>query len=136
MFSGDRPAVCEVEKGPICQTVRARYAMGEICSVVQEITLFKGVRRVECRTILVDVQREDYLFCATFPTYLKGLVPVFDERFGAVARNDSKKLPRFPHAPDAHVQRLRGIRREQMDGIRQLRHAAGRRNAYRSVWLA
>ena len=90
MFSGDSPASVEVEQGPVSATLRARYAMGELCEVVQEITLFQGVKRIECRTILLDVQREDYLFCVTFPTNLKGLTPVFDERFGVVARNDSK----------------------------------------------
>ncbi|HEO70218.1 MAG TPA: hypothetical protein ENN80_03080 [Candidatus Hydrogenedentes bacterium] len=64
--------------------------MGELCEVVQEITLRKGIKRVDFRTILVDVQSEDYLYCVTFPTNLEGVVPVFDERFGVVSRNESK----------------------------------------------
>ncbi|NIA13402.1 MAG: hypothetical protein GWP08_04925 [Nitrospiraceae bacterium] len=95
MFSGDQPAAIEVGKGPVSTTLRARYSMGEICDVVQEITLYKGVQRIEFRTILLDVQREDYLYCVTFPTNLKGLAPVFDERFGAVARNGSKNYLDF-----------------------------------------
>ena len=90
MFSSDRPAEVEVSKGPVSATLRVRCTMGELCGVVQEITLFKGVRRIEFRTLLLDVQGEDYLYCVTFPTNLKGAVPVFDERFGVVARNDSK----------------------------------------------
>ncbi len=95
MFSGDSPASVESESGPISSTLRARYAMGEHCDVVQEITLYKGIKRIEFRTILVDVQREDYLYCVTFPTNLNGLTPVFDERFGVVARNDSKNYLDF-----------------------------------------
>jgi len=95
LFSGDQPASVEVEKGPVSATLRARYSMGELCDVVQEITLYKGVPRVECRTLLLDVQREDYLYAVTFPTNLQGCVPVFDERFGAVARNDSRNYLDF-----------------------------------------
>lgn len=90
MFSGDSPASIEIEQGAASQTLRARYRMGELCDVIQEVTLFTGVARIEFRTILVDVQREHYLYCVTFPTALKGLSPIFDERFGVVARNDSK----------------------------------------------
>ena len=90
MFSSEHPASTEIERGPVSSTLRVRYAMGELCEAVQEITLFKGVKRIEFRTILLDVQRENYLFCVTFPTNLKGATPVFDERFGVVARNDSK----------------------------------------------
>jgi len=32
--------------------------MGELADVVQEITLYAGVKRIEFRTILLDVQRE------------------------------------------------------------------------------
>ncbi len=90
LFSGDQAASVEIGKGAVSTTLRVRYSMVELCEVVQEITLYKGVKRIECRVILLDAQREDYLYCVTFPTNLKGLVPVFDERFGVVARNDSK----------------------------------------------
>jgi hypothetical protein len=95
LFSGESPAEIEIERGRVRSVLRARYAMGELCEVVQEIALYRGVKRIEFRTILVDVQREDYLFCVTFPTSLKGLTPVFDERFGVVARNDSKNYLDF-----------------------------------------
>jgi hypothetical protein len=95
MFSGDSPAHVEVVKGAVTATLRIRFAMGELCNVVQEITLAKGVRRVAFRTLLLDVQREDNLYCVTFPTNLKGAVPVFDERFGVVARNDSRNYLDF-----------------------------------------
>ena len=90
MFSKDRPAQVQIVRGPVSKTIRIRYAMGELCGVTQEITLYKGVKRVEFQTILEDYQGEDNLFCVTFPTNLKGAVPVFDERFGVVARNDSR----------------------------------------------
>ncbi|MDQ1256765.1 MAG: Alpha-mann mid protein, partial [Candidatus Hydrogenedentes bacterium] len=95
MFSGDAPAEVEVVKGPVSATIRARYAMGEFCGVLQEVTLTKGVPRIDCRTTLLDVQGEDNLYCVTFPANLQGAVPVFDERFGVVARNDSKNYLDF-----------------------------------------
>ncbi|HIJ73512.1 MAG TPA: hypothetical protein HPP83_05355 [Candidatus Hydrogenedentes bacterium] len=90
LFSSEFRAVVECERGPVSATLRARYGMGEICGVIQEITLFKGVRRIEFRTILADWRRANYLACVTFPTNLRGAVPVYDERFGAVVRNESK----------------------------------------------
>ncbi len=90
MFSSEYAAEVTVEKGAVSATIRVKYALDEVAGAIQEITLFKGVKRVEFRTILLDWQPEDYLFCVTFPTNLKGAVPVFDERFGVVARNESK----------------------------------------------
>jgi hypothetical protein len=89
-FSHDYPAQVEVEQGPVTSTLRARYQLGDICGVIQEITLAKGVKRIDFQTTLVNYEREDDLFCVTFPTTLQGASPVFDERFGAVVRNDSK----------------------------------------------
>ena len=90
MFSGEKPARVALEKGAVSTTLRVQYTMGELCETIQEITLFKGIKRIEFKTILRDMQEENYLYCVTFPTNLKGLTPVFDERFGAVARNESK----------------------------------------------
>lgn len=90
MYSHQQPATVEVESGPISSTLRIRYDFVELCEVVQEITLYKGVKRIEFNTVLNDVQGEDKLFCVTFPTNLRGTLPVFDERFGAVVRNDSR----------------------------------------------
>lgn len=90
VFSSEYPAKVEIEKGPVTTTLRSRCWIGEICGAIQEITLTAGIKRIDFRTILLDWQGEDYLFCVTFPTSLKGCVPVFDERFGAVVRNDSQ----------------------------------------------
>jgi len=90
LFSGEQRAAVEVVKGPVSATIRIRYTMAELCGVVQEITLTKGIQRIDCRVVLLDYQGEDHLFCVTFPVNLKGAVPVFDERFGVVTRNDSK----------------------------------------------
>jgi alpha-mannosidase len=95
MFSGDIPAVVEVEKGAISATLRVRYDMGEMGAAVQEITLTKGVKRIDFRTILDDYQGEDQLFCVTFPVDVAGATPVFDERFGTVVRNDSRNYMDF-----------------------------------------
>jgi len=94
-FSCESPAEVDVEESPVRATLRVRYSLGVLGDVVQEITLYEGVKRIEFRTYLLDWRREHYLYCVTFPTNLKGCVPVFDERFGVVARNDSKNYLDF-----------------------------------------
>jgi hypothetical protein len=95
-FSRDYAADVELEKGPLSATLRARYALGDIGNFIQEITLTKGVRRIDFKTILVNYNlREVDLFCVTFPTTLQGASPVFEERFGTVVRNDSKNYLDF-----------------------------------------
>lgn len=95
MFSADKPAFVIKEEGPISATLRSKYAMGELCNVIQEITLYKGIKRIDFMTVIEDYQGEDNLFCITFPTTLKGAAPIFDERFGVVTRNDSKNYLDF-----------------------------------------
>ncbi|MGI6459406.1 MAG: glycoside hydrolase family 38 C-terminal domain-containing protein [Candidatus Hydrogenedentales bacterium] len=90
LFSGEVPASVNAIRGPVSETLRVTYRMGELCGVTQDITLTKGVARIDFQTILEDYQGEDHLFCVTFPVDLAGATPVFDERFGAVSRGGSR----------------------------------------------
>ena len=95
LFSNEAPAEVEALRGPVTETLRIRYRLGELCGVTQEITLTKGVSRIDFTTVLEDYQGEDHLFCVTFPVDVRGGVPVFDERFGVVTRNGSKNYLDF-----------------------------------------
>ena len=77
------PARVRVESGP----VRSRLIIeGDMrnCKRVQEITLYKGVRRIDFITRIVDYAGEGEMFMVGFPANLAKSVPVFEERFGAV----------------------------------------------------
>ena len=90
LFSGEIAAAVTALRGPVSETLRVSYRLGELCGVTQEITLTKGVARVDFKTILEDYQGEDHLFCVTFPVNIPGGTPVFDERFGVVSRGGSR----------------------------------------------
>jgi len=95
LFSSEVPAGVVALRGPVTETLRVTYRLGDLCGVTQEITLTKGVARIDFKTILEDYQGEDHLFCVTFPVDVKGGAPVFDERFGVVTRNGSKNYLDF-----------------------------------------
>lgn len=95
LFSSEVPAEVEALRGPVSQTLRVTYRLGELCGVTQEISLTKGVARIDFKTVLEDYQGEDHLFCVTFPVDVKGGAPVYDERFGVVTRAGSKKYLDF-----------------------------------------
>lgn len=55
----------------------------------QVIELHEGVRRVDCRTELLNYQGRDELFTVNFPLNLKNGALVTEDRFGTVTRNRS-----------------------------------------------
>lgn len=71
------------------QCLTIKYQLGTICPVTQTITLNKNSGRIDFETRCDDYQEEDDLFCVTFPTTLKGVRPVFDDRFAPQVRNES-----------------------------------------------
>jgi hypothetical protein len=112
-FSRNYPAEVEVVAGPVSQRLIAR-STSKNCGPstdsgsphgdragppraeprggrVQEIILYRGVRRIDFVTRLEDYRGgHDDLFVVTFPSALRGLEPVFEERFGACTRRKSK----------------------------------------------
>jgi len=88
-FSRNFPARVRVESGP----VRSRLIInGDMrnCKRVQQITLYRNVRRVDFITRIVDYTGEGEMFMVGFPTNLAKSVPVFEERFGAVTGKRSR----------------------------------------------
>lgn len=89
-FSSEYKAKVSVEKGPVMEKIIVEGHIGTICETRQEITLFKGVKRIDFKTFIIDYEDEDDLFVVTFPSNLKGVVPTFDERYAAVVKTKSK----------------------------------------------
>jgi alpha-mannosidase len=88
-FSGEEPARVWVERGPARERIIIEGSAPGCSGRRQEIALYPGVRRVDFMTELRGYRGEHQLFAVTFPIGLSGCMPVFEERFGAVARRRS-----------------------------------------------
>jgi len=88
-YSRDYDAEVSVEKGPVYSRLKVTGEMKD-CKRVQEIILYKGIRRIDFITYIIDYDGKHDLFVVTFPNNLKNSIPVFEERFGAVTRKKSK----------------------------------------------
>lgn len=83
------------EKCADYQKLTITYGLGNVSPVTQEITLNAGSGRIDFSTRCDDYREEDDLFCVTFPTTLRGVRPVFDDRFAPQVRNESLKSMDF-----------------------------------------
>jgi alpha-mannosidase len=88
-FSKDAPARVWVERGPAMERIIVEGNAANCADRRQEIALYPGVRRIDFMTELRGYRGEHQLFAVVFPFALMGCVPVFEERFGAVARRRS-----------------------------------------------
>lgn len=88
-FTKDGTARLWVERGPAMQRIIAEGDAPDCAGRRQEIALYPGVPRIDFITDLRGYRGEHQLFVATFPLSLDGVMPVFEERFGAVARRRS-----------------------------------------------
>ena len=89
-FSRDHPAQVEVVAGRVSQRLIVR-GRAKNSGRTQEIVLYRGLRRIDFITRLEDYRGgHDDLFVVTFPSALRGLEPVFEERFGACTRRKSQ----------------------------------------------
>lgn len=88
------PAELRVEKFDWMQrlTIRAPFAEGQ---VVRKLTLYDGVAKLYCQTRFVGVRSADRLVAATFDMDGTNRVPVFGERFGALAGRKSRGVLDF-----------------------------------------
>jgi hypothetical protein len=89
-FSKDFRCEITVEEGPVFKRITAAGQFGEMCGRRQEITLFEGLRMIDFRCELENYRSEHELILVTFPLDLKGVIPVFEDRFGSVARKRSR----------------------------------------------
>jgi alpha-mannosidase len=88
-FTKDEAARVRVERGPVMERIIVEGGAPDCAGRRQEIALYAGVRRIDFLTELRGYCGAHQLFAATFPLALRGCVPVFEERFGAVARRRS-----------------------------------------------
>jgi len=102
VFSRDFPAEVQTQIGPVSQRLVIRGPF-QGCTRRQEIILYSNIRRVDFITSLEAYMGErtaSDLFVVTFPNNLQGVQPVFEERFGAVVRHQSKGYLSFQtHGP-------------------------------------
>jgi alpha-mannosidase len=95
ILSKDEPARMWVERGPAMERIIVEGKSPNCSGRRQEIALYPGVRRIDFMTELREYRGEHQLFTAIFPFALSGCVPVFEERFGAVARRRSQGVLDF-----------------------------------------
>jgi len=81
-------ATVRVEAGPVSMRV---VATGEFkdCTKVQDVILYRGVRRIDLVTRLRNYRGEHDLVVVSFPTTLRGLQPIYEERCGTVVGRPS-----------------------------------------------
>ena len=89
LFSRDMPAKVRVCEGAVSSTL---IISGEIPSGRREqhITLYRGVGGIEFRTDIIDYTGREEIVAVTFPADLPGAVPIYDDRFGCVAKRRSR----------------------------------------------
>ncbi len=96
-YSVDYPATIRIYRSPVCERMVITGDMPRMQKRLQEVILWKGLDRIDFRTRLVDYRGEEGknipendttplrndrdLFVVTFPSRLKGEVPVLEDRF-------------------------------------------------------
>jgi alpha-mannosidase len=88
-FSSKTPAKVTSETGPVSARLRIEGTVGKT-GVIQEIILYRNVRRIDFITHIVSYKQRDELFVATFPVSVENAVPVFEDRYGVVVRKKSR----------------------------------------------
>jgi alpha-mannosidase len=107
-FSKDTRCQFEIVENPLYQRIIVTGEMPRMKKRVQEITLYRTLRRIDFRTSLVDyaglqgmniiekIKHDDRdFYCIGFPADLKGAVPVLEDRFGVKSYYPSKEYLNF-----------------------------------------
>ena len=88
-------ATVKSEKCKAYQRLIITSRLGTIARVIREITLYKGAKTVDFKTIIEDYNSENDLFTAAFPVDIKGGAVIFDDRFAPHISTRSKKYMSF-----------------------------------------
>ena len=91
----ERQARVSVVQGPVFGQLRIAAEMPGRCELLQEITLYRGIPRVDLRTTLHQYRGQHELLALTFPLAIRGAVPTFEDRFAAVVRRRSRGMLDF-----------------------------------------
>ena len=98
LFSSESAAKVEREITALYQKLTVRVRMGSLALCKQEITLWKGQRRIDLKTTIEDYQGRDDLFGVTFPVALQGVRPVYEDRYAPhVCGEGTRKLDYRTH---------------------------------------
>ena len=81
LISGDCKADVKCERAATYQKLIIKLKLDIVAGVRQEITLYKGVDRIDMKTVVEDYQSRDDLFTLTFPVNAKGAKPVYEDRY-------------------------------------------------------
>jgi len=81
MYSSDYVADVRCEKTATWQKLIIHVNLDIVAGVRQEITLYRGVDRIDMKTVVEDYQSRDDLFTLTFPVNARGAKPVYEDRF-------------------------------------------------------
>jgi len=81
MFSSDYIADVKCERAQAYQKLIIHVKLDIVAGVRQEITLYRGIDRIDMKTVVEDYQSRDDLFTLTFPVNAQGAKPVYEDRF-------------------------------------------------------
>ena len=88
-FSRDYVCDVAVDEGPVFSRIVVTGERKD-CRRRQEITLYKGVRRIDFTTYLEEYRGEHHLYLVTFPADIEGACPVFEDRYCATVKRRSR----------------------------------------------
>ena len=93
LFSDEFIADVSSEKTSLYDKLIVTVRLDVVARVRQEITLYKNSKKIDCKTIVEDYIDNDDMFTVTFPAALKGVKPVYEDRFAPhVTAKSVKKL--------------------------------------------
>jgi hypothetical protein len=87
--ASDGPAKVEVLQGPVFSQLRATSSLPDRGELVQEVTLYRGLPRLDLRTTVVGYHGLHELLALAFPLDLPGGAATFEDRFATVVRRRS-----------------------------------------------
>ncbi len=88
--AGDAPAKIEVLHGPVFHRLRITSALPDRGELIQEYTLYRGLPRLDLRTVVANYRGEHELVLLNFPFDLAGARPTFEDRFAVMIRKPSQ----------------------------------------------
>jgi len=83
--ASDRPAEMAALSGPVFSQLLISSEVPDKCQLIQEVTLYHELRRIDLRTTIENYDGAHDLFALSFPLAVKGLVTLEDQ-FAAIVR--------------------------------------------------
>ena len=95
LISGDYPAEVTCEKTAAYQRLIIKAQLDIVAGLRQEVTLYKGIDRIDMKTVIEDYQSRDDLFTLTFPVNAEGAKPIYEDRYAPHICGSGRKKMRF-----------------------------------------